>query len=74
MKEKENFYEIFSLPNFSPFEDIKLKYKQLIRISHPDKGGDREDFQKIKKAYDYLKEPNLKSEYDRNLKCNLSKK
>jgi curved DNA-binding protein CbpA len=69
MKEKENLYEIFSLPNFSDFSEIKSRYKQLIKQSHPDKGGDREIFQRIKKAYDQLKEPDLKLEYDRNLKC-----
>ena len=69
MKEKENLYEIFSLPNFSDFSEIKSRYKQLIKQSHPDKGGDREIFQRIKKAYDHLKEPDLKLEYDRNLKC-----
>jgi len=69
MKEKENLYEILSLPNFSEFSEIKSRYKQLIKQSHPDKGGDREVFQRIKKSYDYLKEPDLKLEYDRNLKC-----
>ncbi len=69
MKEKENFYNILSLPFFSELDEIKMKYKKLVKLNHPDKGGERENFEKIKKAYEYLKEPCLKLEYDRNLKC-----
>ena len=52
MKEKENFYNILSLPYFSELDEIKMKYKKLVKLNHPDKGGERENFERIKKAYE----------------------
>jgi|LauGreDrversion4_2_1035121.scaffolds.fasta_scaffold1473684_1 molecular chaperone DnaJ len=70
MNEK-NYYHLLDLPDFSDIDTIKNKYKQLVKMHHPDKGGNREDFDIIKQAYDYLKNPNSKEEYDRNMKCNI---
>jgi hypothetical protein len=64
-----NIYEIFELPNFSTLDQIRSKYKELMKQNHPDKGGESETFNKIKQAYEYLKEN--KDEHDRKLKCKI---
>lgn len=69
--QSQNFYEILQLPNFSDPEDIKVKYKELIKNNHPDKGGSTDGFELIKIAYNTLKDPDKKSEYDRKLKCKI---
>jgi DnaJ-class molecular chaperone len=63
----ENLYQLFQLDNFATLDDVKIKYKELIKQSHPDKGGESEIFNRIKNAYEYLKVN--KEEYDRKLKC-----
>ena len=70
---KENYYEILELKNFSSSEEIRSKYKDLIKINHPDKGGKQEDFERIKKAYEFLKSEEVKFEYDKKLKCIILK-
>ena len=35
-------------------DEIKLAYKKLVLIHHPDKGGDRNEFEKIHAAYSLL--------------------
>ena len=63
-----NYYDLLNVPNFSSFNEIKAKYKELMKIHHPDKGGDSIIFNKYKEAYEFLK--NNKDEHDRKLKCN----
>jgi curved DNA-binding protein CbpA len=66
-----NPYEILKLPNFSSTEEIKTQYKIMIKYNHPDKGGTSENFNKIKEAFDFLNNSDLKENFDRNLKCNI---
>ncbi len=62
-----NYYEILNLPNFSSIDDIKKSYKELIKINHPDKGGNSEEFEKVKNAFDILKDDKKKKEFDNQL-------
>ncbi len=41
----------------------------MVKKHHPDKGGNSEEFEKIKIAYDILKDSKSKGEFDRQLKC-----
>lgn len=43
-------------------------------MHHPDKGGTVHQFEVIKKAYDILKDPKKRAEYDMTLKTKLSSK
>ena len=62
-----NYYEILNVPNFSNINDIKKSYKELIKVNHPDKGGNTNDFEKVKNAFDLLKDPKRKKEFDNQL-------
>ena len=33
-------------------DEVKLKYRDMSKLMHPDAGGDKEDFQKLNEAYD----------------------
>lgn len=48
-------FAILNVPENSDMETVKRRYKQLARKTHPDLGGNSEDFMAIKEAYDAIK-------------------
>lgn len=51
----ENPYQVLHLLPSAPFELVQSAYKTLAFLSHPDKGGDKDQFQRIDAAYRQLK-------------------
>jgi DnaJ homolog subfamily C member 27 len=47
-------YDILGLSHTATLSDIKLAFKKLALIHHPDKGGDTETFQKLNVSYTAL--------------------
>lgn len=47
-------YKILGISRNATEEQIKDSYRKLARRHHPDKGGNKEDFQKIQDAYERL--------------------
>lgn len=67
-----NYYDILGISKDSSNEEIKRRYKQLAMKNHPDKGGDKEQFQKIQEAYEVLSDENKRKSYDSpNINNNL---
>ena len=54
-EEEEDPFKVLGLKRSASDEDIKTKYRELILVHHPDKGGDHEEFIRIQEAYDFLK-------------------
>ena len=48
-------FKVLGLKRSASDEDIKTKYRELILVHHPDKGGDHDEFLKVQQAYDFLK-------------------
>ena len=48
-------FKVLGLKRSASDEDIKTKYRELILIHHPDKGGDHHEFIRIQQAYEILK-------------------
>jgi DnaJ-class molecular chaperone len=46
--------KILKLPSNANHSEIKSKYLQQVMLNHPDKGGSKEKFMEIKKAYETL--------------------
>lgn len=60
-----DYYSILGVPKNASQEDIKSAYRKLAKEHHPDRtGGDSELFKKINEAYDVLKDPARRQEYD----------
>lgn len=59
-----NYYDILGVSKNSSLEEIKQSYKKLVIKNHPDKGGDKEKFQRIQEAYEVLSDENKRREYD----------
>lgn len=49
-----NYHRILGVSEDATPEEIKKAYKRLAAKHHPDKGGDTEEFERIKDAYDHL--------------------
>lgn len=41
--------------NRATWEDIRAAYRRLVKIHHPDHGGDPERLRQVNSAYDHLK-------------------
>jgi len=68
-KEKEpRFTEFYDLLGCSPDvepKELRAAYLRRSRSLHPDKGGDKDEFQRMKSAYDVLSDPSKRKLYDR---------
>ena len=49
-----DYYKILGLTNGATDEEVKQAYRKLAMIHHPDRGGDAEEFKKIKEAYEMI--------------------
>lgn len=52
-EENEN-YSVLGLKRSASDEDIKQAFREKALETHPDKGGDPEDFRKVREAYECL--------------------
>ena len=59
-----NYYELLEISKNATEDEIKKSYKLLAKKHHPDKGGDKETFQKIQEAYDTLSDKDKRHQYD----------
>ena len=54
LDEAENALAVLGMELEADWDSIKLKYQTLISTHHPDKGGDPDQFIKIREAYEVL--------------------
>lgn len=62
-----DFYEILGVSRTADVEEIKRAYRRLAKQYHPDANPDTdttEKFQEINRAYEVLRNPDLKRKYD----------
>ncbi len=62
--EEQNYYKILGITKDASSEEIRKSYLSLSRVYHPDKGGNKEKFQKLVEAYEILGDPAQKETYD----------
>ena len=59
-----NPYNCLEVSQMASQEEIRIAYRKLIFMNHPDKGGDAEKFNKIHEAYEILSNPITKNIID----------
>ena len=57
-------FDILGVSPDATLEEVKRAYKKLASKSHPDKGGDPEQFKKILKAYTEIVANHTTAVYD----------
>ncbi len=53
-QEEDSNYSILGLKRSASDEDIKQAFRTKAKETHPDKGGDVEEFRKVREAYECL--------------------
>lgn len=59
-----SLYNELGVPRNASAEDIKKAYKKEALARHPDRGGDKANFQRLQAAYDTLSDPQARAHYD----------
>lgn len=68
-----NYYQILGLPNGSGIQEVKIAFRKLAKLYHPDKNPNgKEEFTKILKAYEILSDQRTKAQYDYNLSVSVN--
>lgn len=60
-----DLYEILGVDRDADQEHIKKAYRRKARVLHPDAGGDEEQFKELTTAYEVLRNPETRANYDR---------
>jgi curved DNA-binding protein len=59
-----DYYNALGVNEDASNAEIKKSFRKLAQKHHPDRGGQEEKFKEINEAYDTLKDPQKKAEYD----------
>jgi molecular chaperone DnaJ len=66
---KRDYYEVLGITRSCAVEEVKLAYRKLAKVHHPDRNpGDHSAehrFKEVNEAYDVLKDPDKRAAYDR---------
>jgi DnaJ-domain-containing protein 1 len=63
-----NYYSVLGVPRGASADEIKKSYRRLARRYHPDgQVGDEEKLKTINAAYEVLRDPPQRQQYDRTL-------
>lgn len=57
-------YEILGVARDADLGTIRASYRVLAKIAHPDKGGDREKWDRLRRAHEILTDPDRRARYD----------
>ena len=65
----ESLYRDLGLEVNCEQEEVGRAFKRLVVKAHPDKGGNEQDFRKIQRAYEILRDPGRRERYDEQGEC-----
>lgn len=60
----KDYYAILDIHPTARDEEIRRIYRELVRLHHPDSGGDARRFRELQEAYEILRDINLRRSYD----------
>jgi DnaJ-class molecular chaperone len=70
-RQDTKLYDLLGLDPSCSADDIKRAYRRQARATHPDKGGDTEQFKQVNAAYEVLSDDQKRAIYDRHGEAGL---
>ena len=74
IESEENHYNVLGVSPYATKQEIQIKYRQLVRVHHPDKhagspeeGKHTEIFKKCKDAHEVLTNEGSRTDYDKKI-------
>ena len=68
-----DYYKILGVKSNAPINEIKKAYRKLAVKHHPDKpNGNSKKFKQVSEAYDILRNPEKRNQYDMGFSIDLS--
>ncbi len=64
-RRRTDLYRILGVPALAPADAIRDRFLNLAKRHHPDVGGDGALFRRAKEAYEILRDPGRRAEYER---------
>ena len=64
-RRRTDLYRILGVPPLASGEMVRLRWFEVAKRHHPDTGGDGTPFRLAKQAYDVLRDPTRRTEYER---------
>ena len=61
----KELYNLIGVSENASMAEIKKEFRKKALKSHPDKGGDPEEFKKLGEAYNILSDKEKREKYDR---------
>ena len=61
---KRDYYEILEVQKTASADEIKKAYRKKSMDTHPDRGGNEEEFKEVSEAYEVLSDQNKRESYD----------
>jgi curved DNA-binding protein CbpA len=65
MSFKDDLYKLLGIERDATEDEIKAAYRDRAKKTHPDKGGDREEFERVTEASNVLLDPRRREKYDK---------
>lgn len=59
-----NPYEVLGVPTTASDDQLRSAYRKKARATHPDAGGDGDEFAKVSRAYAILRDPEMRKRFD----------
>lgn len=66
MAQRQTHYEVLGVAPTASATEIKSAYRRAARLTHPDHGGNAQDFARATLAYETLIDPAARTRYDRS--------
>ena len=67
MTDTKNHYEVLQLSPNASIESIERMFRFLATKMHPDAGGEKEEFSRLVKAFEVIRDPSTRAAYDTEL-------
>eukprot|EP00746_Dinoflagellata_sp_MGD_P164181 gnl/MRDRNA2_/MRDRNA2_92667_c0_seq1.p1 gnl/MRDRNA2_/MRDRNA2_92667_c0~~gnl/MRDRNA2_/MRDRNA2_92667_c0_seq1.p1 ORF type:complete len:215 (+),score=67.74 gnl/MRDRNA2_/MRDRNA2_92667_c0_seq1:129-773(+) len=63
----QTYYDLLGITDEASAEEIKAAFRKEALLQHPDKGGDKDRFDELQKAFRVLDDPKQRDDYDEML-------